>query len=157
MDIVFKSEVLHCSENLAKCIANLCCGRYLPVKVRGINPYRKGIRGVGVDLREKHPHYNLLVVEPDHGIVEPEVLCCVDKLRQTWNGKRELLEEYNLQKFETRGRDPTNQRFQVSANASEPEQAEVGKCNVCRDWRMCGLPLHITVRNRECKLDIESL
>src|SRR6267154_1241881 len=155
MDLVSKSEVLRCSENLAKRIANLCRGRYLPVKVREINPYNKVTCGVG--LREKHPHYNLLVVEPDHGIVEAEVLCCVDKLRETWNGKPELLEEYNLQKFETRGRDPTNQRFQVSANASEPEEAEVRKRNVCRDWRMCGLPLHIPVRNGECKLDIESL
>src|SRR6267154_2714722 len=155
MDIVFKSEVLHCSENLANRIANLCSGRYLPVEVPGINAYSKG--ECGVTFGEKHPHYNFLVVEPDHGIVEPEVLCCVDKLRQTWNGKPELLEEYNLQKFETRGRDPTNQRFQVSANASEPEQAEVRKCNVCRDWRMCEWPLHITVRYRECKLEIESL
>src|SRR6267154_774737 len=155
MDLVLKSEVLHCSENLAKRIANLCRGRYLPVKVPAINRYTKGTRGVG--LMGKHPHYNFLVVEPDHGIVEPEVLRCVDKLRETWNGKRELLEEYNLQSFDTRGRDPTNQRFQVSANASEPEEAEVRKCNVCRDWRVCEWPLQITVRNRECKLEIESL
>ena len=65
------------------------------------------------------------------------------------NGTRELLEEPNLQDFEARGRDPTNNRFQVCANASEHERAKVRKCDVCRDWRMCELHLHITVRNRE--------
>jgi hypothetical protein len=73
-----------------------------------------------------------------------------------WNGKRELLEESNSQVFEARSCDPTNNRFQISANASEPEQAKVRKC-VCRDWRMCELPLHITVRNRELKGDLETL
>ena len=37
----------------------------------------------------------------------------------------ELLEEPNLQLFEARGRYPTNDHFQVSANASEAEQAKV--------------------------------
>jgi hypothetical protein len=88
--------------------------------VSAINRYSKGIR---VGLTEKHQHINFL--EHDHGIVEPEVLCYVHKLREKWNGKRELLEESNLQVSEARGRDPTNNRFQVSANASEPEQAKV--------------------------------
>jgi hypothetical protein len=54
---------------------------------------------------------NFLVVEQDLGIVEPEVLCCVRKLREKWYGKRELLEESNTQVFEARGRDPTKDRF----------------------------------------------
>ena len=64
---------------------------------------------------------SVLVLEQDLGIVEPEVLCRVRKLHETWNGKRELLEESNSQVFEARGRDSTKNRFQVSANASEPE------------------------------------
>jgi hypothetical protein len=71
--------------------------------------------------------------------------------------KRELLEESNLQDFEARGCDLTNNRFQVSANASKPEQTEVRKGNVCRDWGMCKLPLRITVENREFKGDLETL
>ena len=81
---------------------------------------------------------NLLVLEPDHGIIESEVLRCAHKLRETWNGKRELLEESNHQAFQARGRDPTNNRFQVSANASEPEQVKTRKCNECRDWSIQG-------------------
>ena len=92
---------------------------------------------------------NLLVFEHDLGIVEAEALCCVHKLRETWNGKRELQEELNLQVFEARGRDPTDNCFQVSANALKRERAKVRKCNMCRDWRMCELPLHITIGERE--------
>src|SRR6267154_4470874 len=149
MHLVSKSEALHRKEHFAKRIANLCHARRylrLPVEVPRINRYTKGIL---VGLTGKHLHIKFCVLEPDRGIVEPEVLCCVDKLRETWNGKRELLEKQNLQPFETRGRDPTNKCLRVSANASEPEEAKVSKCNVCRDWRMCGLPLHITVRNGE--------
>ena len=118
-----------------------------------INRYKRLIR---VALRERQQH-DFIVLENDHDIAEPEVLCCVHKLQERWSGKRELLEESNSQPFEARGRDPTNNRFQVSAYASEPEQAKVRKCNVCRDCRMCGLPLHITVGNRDCKDDIETL
>jgi hypothetical protein len=123
---------------------------YVPrVQERGvpaINCYNKGIR---VGLTKGYRHINLLVLEHDLGIVEPEVLGCVHKLWETWNGKRELLEELNSQVFEARGRDPTNNRFQVSANALEPEQAKIRKCNVCRDWGMCELSLRITVGKRE--------
>ena len=69
---------------------------------------------------------------------------------ETKNRECELLES-NLQLFEARARDPTNNHFRVGANSSEPEQAEVRKCNVDRDWRMFELPLHITVGNRECE------
>jgi hypothetical protein len=34
-------------------------------------------------------------------------------------------------------------------NSGVHGQAKVRKCNVCRDWRMCELPLHIAVGNRE--------
>src|ERR1700679_1525571 len=116
MDLVSNSEVLHRREYLAKRIGNLCHGRYLPVKVPAVNLSGDGTR---VSLTEKHPY--MLVRELDLGIVEPEALCCAHKLRETWNGKRELLEELNLQLFEARGSNPTNNRFQVSANASEPK------------------------------------
>src|SRR6267154_927779 len=62
MDLVSKSEVLHCSENLAKRIADLCRGRYLPVKVPGINPYNKGI--CGVDLGANIPTRIFLSSKP---------------------------------------------------------------------------------------------
>jgi hypothetical protein len=148
------NEVLHRREHWAKCIGNLYHGRYLPVEVPAINRYNRDIR---VGLTEKHQHINLLVLEYGHGIVEPEVLCCVHKLRETWNGKHELLEQSNLQPFEARGRDPTYNRFQVSADASEPEEAKVRMCDVCCDWRMCELPLHITIGNGERKEDRETL
>jgi len=154
MDLVSKSEALHRREHLANRIANLCRGRHLPVKVPAINRYKEGIP---VGPTERHQYMDFLALELDHGIVEPEVLCCVHKLRETWNGKRELLEEQNLQVFEARGRDPTNNRFQVSANAFEPEEAKVRKGNVYRDWRMCELPPHKTVGNRECEVDHETL
>ena len=120
MDLVSKSEVLHRREHLDKCVGNLYCERYLPVELAAINRYNKGIRA---GLAERHQHMDLIVQEYNHGIVEPKVLCCVHKLHETWNGKRELLEELNIQGFgfEVRGRDPTNNRFQVSADASEPE------------------------------------
>src|SRR6266849_9155176 len=144
MWLVIESEVLYQREYLAKRIGNLCDGRYLPVEVAALYAYTEGIR---FGLTAKHQHINKLALEHDLGFVEPEVLYCVHKLRETWKGKRELLEELNLQNFEARGRDPTNNRFQVSTNASEEEQAKARKCNVCRDWRMCELPLHITVGN----------
>src|SRR6267154_709520 len=146
MYLVYKSEVLHRREHLAKRIGNLCHGRYLPVEVPAINPYSKSKRD---RLTEKHLHIDELVVKHDHGFVKREVLCCVHKLRETWNGKYELLEESNPQVFEARSRDPTHNRFQVSANAPEPEQAKVRKGNVCRDCRMSERPPHITVGNRE--------
>jgi hypothetical protein len=114
---------------------------------------RKGIR---VGLTEKHLNIKFLVPERDHGIVEPQVFYSVHKLRETWNGKRELLEESEVQVFEARGRDPKNNRFQVSANASEPEQAKVRKCNLCRDWRMCELPLHIMVGNKQGEVKVRA-
>src|SRR6266852_6816097 len=117
MYLVEKNEALHRGEHLAKRVANLCRGGYLPVEVPAINPYKKGIR---VGFTGSHPHINFLVLEHDIGSVEPEVLRCVHKLWEMWNGKRELLEEPNLQFFEARGRDPRNNRFQVSTNASEP-------------------------------------
>src|SRR5580658_2041814 len=113
---MLKIEVLHHREHLAKPIENLCHGRYLPVEVPAINRYNKGIRP---GLTERHPHNNFLVLKHDHRIVEPEVLRCVHKLLETWNVKRELLEKLNYQHFEARGRDPTNNCFQVSANALE--------------------------------------
>src|SRR5713101_6960718 len=146
MYLVQKVEALHRGEHLAKHVANLCRGGYLPVEVPAINPYKKGIR---VGLTGSHPHINFLVLEHDIGFVEHEVLRCVHKLWETWNGKSELLEELNLQSFEARGRDPRNKRFQVSASASEREHAKVREYNVCHDWRMCKLPPHITVGNSE--------
>jgi hypothetical protein len=117
MYLVFKSQVPHRRECLAKRIGNLFHGRYLPVEVPAINPYKRGLH---LGPTGNHPHINFLVPEHDPDSFEHEVLCC-HKLGETWNGKRELLVESNLQAFEARGRDSTKNRFQVSANASEPE------------------------------------
>jgi hypothetical protein len=78
-------------EHLAKRIVNLCHVGYMPAEVPAINRYINGIRA-GM-ITERHQHIKFLVLEHEIGIVEPEVLCCVHKLRETWNGKRELLEE----------------------------------------------------------------
>ena len=154
MSLVLKSEVLYHREHLTKPIGDLYHGRYLLVEVAAINCYDRDIR---VRPTDTHPHLNLLVPEPDLGTVEPKVPCCFHKLHEKWKGKRGLLEEYNIQVFEARGRDPTNNRFQVSADASEPEEAKVRECNVCRDWRMCELRLRIMVWNREAEVDLEIL
>src|SRR6266403_1590649 len=154
MHLVSKSKILHRREYSAKRIQYLCHGRYLPVEVPPIDTYAKDIR---LGPKEIQYYFNSLVNEIEPGNVESQVLCCVHKLHEMWNRKRELLEEVELQLFETRGGDPTNNRFQISANALELKQAKVRKCNGCRDWRMRELPLHIAIGNRECKSDCERL
>ena len=121
----------------------------------------------GVDLNGKSIVIGLTIIclktsslarELDLGAVEPEeALCCIYILHETWDGKHEFLGDLNLQPFEERGRDPTNNCFQASDNAPESEQPKVRKCDVCRDWSiMCELPLHIAVGSRECKGDHET-
>jgi hypothetical protein len=83
-------------------------GIYLPVEVPATSRYKKGVR---VGLTEKYHHFSFLVLERDDGTVEPEVLCCAHKLREMWNGKREVIEELNSQPIEARGRDSTKDRF----------------------------------------------
>ena len=98
---------------------------------------------------QNHQQKNFRVLEQDQGIIKFEALRCVHKLREMWNGKCELLEVVNLQPFEVRGRDPTNNHFQVSANALEAEETKVRKYNVRHDWGMCEMPLQIMFGNRE--------
>jgi hypothetical protein len=43
MNVVYKSEMFHCREHLAKYIENLGYGGYLPVKVPAVDIYGKGI------------------------------------------------------------------------------------------------------------------
>src|SRR6266403_195364 len=155
MHLPLKSETLHWGEYLAKRIQDLCHGRYLPVEVPPTDTYAKHIR---LGLVKIHRDINFLASETDHGTVGTRVLCCVHKLHETWNRKCELLEEVKLQPFETRDdNDPTNNRFQISANAFKPKVAKVRKCNGCRDRRMRKLPLHITIGNREFKENRERL
>src|ERR1700679_1771493 len=104
MYLVFKSEVLHRREHLAKRTGNLCHGRNLPVEVPAVNPYKKRTHA---GLTGRRQHISFLVLEHDLGCVEPEVLRCVHKLREMWNGKCELLEVSDSQVFEARGHDPT--------------------------------------------------
>ena len=104
-----------------------------------------------------HFHTNSLVREQETGTVEPEVLCRVHKLSETWDGKRELVGEINLELLETRGGEVSNNRFHVGARTSECQRKKVRKCDVRCDWHTPELPLHITVENREQEKDHEYL
>ena len=153
MNFVFKSEMLHRREHLAERIGNLCHGRYLPVEVPAVDPYGKGIHLVPtIDQR-----INSLQGEHKSGTVKPEVLCCVHKLQEASDGKRELVEEANIKLLEARGGDPMNKCFQVTANTLEPEMVKVRECDGCHNWRMHQLPLYITVGNGEEKANHERL
>jgi len=120
--LVFKSEMLHLRENLAEKFEKLCRKRYLPVKVPAIDIYSKGIclNLVGID-----PHINLPDEKLEFCTLKPEVLCCVDKLQETWDRVRELIEEVNSELLEARGGDPTNKYFQVSTDTLKTETVEV--------------------------------
>src|ERR1700679_1500200 len=91
-------------------------------------------------------HNDLVTGEIELGVAEPEVrsLCCVHKLQEMWDGKRELHEEEDVEFLKTRGRHPTNNRFQISFNAFEPKPAKVRKCDGCNDWHKSELSLNST-------------
>jgi hypothetical protein len=128
MYIVFKSDMLHFREHFAKYVENLCHKRYMPVEMRAVGIYGKDIRlGLltGINL-----HKNLRPEEFELGTIEPEVLYCVYKLRETWDGKRELLVEDNVEPLEARSGDPTSNHFHVSGNTSEQKPSKVRKCYV---------------------------
>ena len=85
--------------------------------------YDEGIRlglFTGIDV-----YINSLVIEPEFGAVEPEVICCVHKPQETWDGKHELVEELDLELLEARGGDLMNKCFQVSAYTAKPEMVSV--------------------------------
>ena len=89
---------------------------------------------------------NLVFEKLELGAVELEVLQCVHKLEETWNGNRTVLEEVKIELLETRGGpggDPTNKHFYEHAVSSEPNPAEVRKCDSCHGWRMRKLSLHM--------------
>src|SRR6266403_2371497 len=94
-----------------------------------------------------HLHINPFPVKLEPGTVEPDVLRCVQKLQDTWNGKCELVEKVKLELFEARGSDPTNNCLQVSAITMECDPAKVRKCDMCHVWHMYGSPqaLHVTI------------
>jgi hypothetical protein len=152
MFLVSKSEMLHRREHLAERIENLCHGRDLPVEVPAVDIYEKGTHLGPTGI---HRHKDSLLVELEFGTVEPEVLCCVHKLQETWDRKCELVEKDNLKLLEARGGDPMNECFQVSANTGEQEPVKVREYDGSHDWRMRGL--HITVGSREFKADHEHL
>src|SRR6266436_1089902 len=130
MYLVSNIEIVHYREHLAERIRNLHRRRYLPVEVPAVDFNGKGVR---IGLAKMRLHTDSLINEIEHGTVEPEVLCCVHKLNETRNGKRELFEELNVQLSEAGGGDPTNNRLQVSANTSEPNPMKVRKYGVCSD------------------------
>jgi hypothetical protein len=126
MYLVFKSEMLHRREQMAERIENLCHGRYLPIEVPAEDKYGEGRVHLGLP-KGIDPHMNSIVIEHEYCAVEPEVLCCVHKLRETWDRKRELVEEVNVELLEVRSGDPMNECFQVGANTTEYEKAKVGE------------------------------
>jgi hypothetical protein len=113
MFLVYESEMLHREEHLAERIENLCDGRNLPIEVPAEDIYEKGIL---LGPTRIHRHKDSLRIEPEFDTVEPEVLWSDHKLQETWDGKRELIEEVNLKLVEARCGDPTNKCLQVSAN-----------------------------------------
>jgi hypothetical protein len=67
--------MLHRREHLTERIANLCYGRYLPVKVPAVESYGKSKHlrlSTGIGLHINFPHG-----EHEFSTVEPEVFCCV--------------------------------------------------------------------------------
>jgi hypothetical protein len=128
MYFVFKSILLHFKEHLVKYVKNLCHERYLPVEMRAVGIYGKGMRlGLltGINL-----YMNLRSEEFELGTIELEVLYCVHKLQETWDGNRELLVEDNVEPLQAGSGDPTNNHFQVSGNTSEQKPSKVRKCYV---------------------------
>jgi hypothetical protein len=154
MFLVFKGEMLHRGEHLAKRIENLCDGRNLPVEVPAEDIY---IKGMHLGPTGIHPHRDSLRVELEGGTVEPEVLCCVHKLQETWDGKHELVEEEDFKLLKARCGDPTNKCLQVSANTLEQEPVKVREYDSRPNRRIRELLLHITAGNRESKADPERL
>src|SRR5258708_7784296 len=155
MHLVFKSKMLHRGEYLVQLIENLCRGGYLPVEVPAVDSHGQGIR-LG-RLTGIHSYVNVVVREHEIGTAEPEVLCCVHKLQETRNGKRELVEEGNFELLEERGSDPRNNRFHVGAGTSEHKHTKVRKRGMGHDWCTLELRLHITVGDRVQKKDHERL
>src|SRR6266705_845643 len=100
--------MFHRREHLNERIGNLCHGRYLQVEVQADDTYMKReiglLMGIGFQI-------NFVTGEIELGVAEPEVLCCVHKLREMWDGKCELLEEGDLELLKTRGNHPRNNRF----------------------------------------------
>ena len=110
----------------------------------------KDTDGKGVHLcllTRIHLRNSVIVGKLEFGTLEREILCCVHKLQQTRDGKRELVEKENSQLLETRGGDPMNKCFQVRPNTSELQMVKVMKCDGCRDWRMGD---GLRVRNNDC-------
>ena len=92
--------------------------------------YVKGIHFSLSLLTGIYLHINMLVRELEFGLAEPQVLCRVYKLYEVWDGKGELLKEEHLELLEVWGSDLMNNCFHISANALEPEVAEVRKNNM---------------------------
>jgi hypothetical protein len=87
-------------------MGNLCHGRYLPVEVPADDSYGKSIHpGISAGI---HIHINSPPGELEFSTPEPQVLCCVHKPQEMWDGKRELVEEVNFKFSEARGADLTN-------------------------------------------------
>jgi hypothetical protein len=107
--------------------------------VPAADTYGKGIYPgllMGIEV-----HFYNLLEEPEICSVEPEVLGCVHKLQETWDGKCELVVESHLEVPKARSTDPTNKCFQVSADTLEPQTVKARKFDGCHNWNMRVMPL----------------
>jgi hypothetical protein len=87
MYLVFESEVFQSRQYLTERIGKLDHRGYLPVEVPAVDIYMEKLISPLVRIEIC---MNMVRVELEMGTVEPEDLCCVHKLYETWNGKREL-------------------------------------------------------------------
>jgi hypothetical protein len=132
MLVAFKSEVFHRRECLTRRIEYSCHQTCLLAEVLATGTNGKGIH---LGLSRIHLHINSMRTErkEEYGTVEPEVLCCIHKVQETWNYARACPGEANDELLEARGGDPTNKPFQVTAITSGLEQAKVRKSDVSHD------------------------
>ena len=87
---------------------------------------------------------------------EPEIICGTHERQEMWEGKAELKEEKNLKPLEKRGGHSGKKGFQICANSLEPKRMKVRECDMCDDWPMQQLRLHITAWKRGVKANQKS-
>jgi len=95
-----------------------------------------------------HTHPNRLLTEREYGTAEPEILCIVHELQETWGRKYELVKEGDLEPLKERGGDVRKKCLQVSASTFEPQIAKVRKRGSRHDGHMQRISLDVTVVDR---------
>ena len=90
----------------------------MPVEVQKVDAHAEGTPPVlmGICL-----HTISLNRELELGAIKPEllVISCVHEPDETWDGKREWIEKFNMELLEARSGDLTNKYFDVCTDALE--------------------------------------